>query len=589
LVCDPAHTLQLYSDITSSSLLFDFSAIARFFGVTLLFLLLLYAQPHGKTGLLRRLELAGAQLASRGAAMLAAVFVGAVALRLAVLPWLPIPTPAVHDEFSYLLMADTFAHGRLANPPHPLWISFETFHVNWLPAYASKYPPAQGAILALGQLLGNPWIGVLLSSAAMCAAIAWMLQAWMPARWALLGGLLVAVKLGVVSYWVNSYWGGCASAIGGALVMGALARLGRRANVRDATLLGVGVALLADSRPYEGLLFCIPVFVALIWWLVGRHSGRPSIDFAHRRKLVLLPLALLMLAFAGWTGYYNWRLTGHATELPYQLNARTYFSTSEFFWVHPKAPLHYNNQQFEDFYNVLERNLLRWSWKAAFQQKLREIHSEFLWPGLLLVVPWAFFALRERKMRLLWITLVVVLAGYSAIIWPNPHYFAPATCLVYALVAQSLRHLRTLRLRGRRIGWALSRAVVFLLLIDAASGVALHSCDGISWRCRGNPGRFLISKHLEQLPGKHLVFVHYGPKHDVTEEWVYNRADIDSSKIVWAREISPGQDARVRAYFHNRQVWVVDADPATDDIDPRDALRFLRPFQQASSPSSRPY
>src|SRR5574337_1740152 len=90
-----------------------------------------------------------------------------VALRLALLPHHPVPSPDVYDEFSHLLVADTLRHFRLANPPHGMSQFFETFFVLQQPTYSSIYPICQGLIMAIGWMIfGLPWAGVLLAVAA---------------------------------------------------------------------------------------------------------------------------------------------------------------------------------------------------------------------------------------------------------------------------------------------------------------------------------------------------------------------------------------------------------------------------------------
>jgi hypothetical protein len=529
-------------------------------GFTLLF-------PRFGGRVFERAEQVLSRFAKKKSLALAGVFLSAIAIRLLVLPLLPVPIPGVHDEFSYLLAGDTFTHGRLTNPPHPMWVSFETMHVNWLPTYASKYPAAQGLLLALGQLLGHPWIGVLLSNAAMCAAILWMLQAWLPARWAFLGALL-SFRPAVTSYWINGYWGGAAAAIGGALVIGALARIVKQTRIRDAGLLGLGITILANSRPFEGLIFCLPIAVWFVyWWLSGAGS---KASFRERTLKVVVPLLCILALTGAFVGYYNWRVTGDPLLLPYAVNNRMYSNMATFLWDRPGPPLRYRNPQIEDFWLEASR-YYNHQWRDVVKITLGKINNfarTFLWTGSLLLIVAAPYLFRDRRMRFLLIALAGGGAGWFAVAGEFSHYAAPITGVIYALIVQAIRHLRLMHCSPRPLGTALSRAVVVLLVLDLAVSVtrAAYGTPGTPiYTNQERPG--LIAK-LQHTPGKHLVMVRYKRNHFVHDEWVYNGAEIDSAKVLWARELDPEQNSKLFAYFSDRRIWLVTPDLANHDLQP---------------------
>jgi hypothetical protein len=495
-----------------------------------------------------------------------------------------IPQPLIHDEFSYLLAADTFAHGRLTNPPHPLWKHFETFHVIQQPTYASKYPPAQGLALALGQVVfGHPIVGVWLSTGLACAAICWMLAGWVPLRWAWLGGLLSVLRivfsgpawfgdLANIGYWSQSYWGGTVAALGGALVFGALPRIIKKQRVRDGLWLALGLAILANSRPFEGVVVCIPVAAVLGIWLIRTRC----LPWRDRLRRIVLPVALVLLVTAAWMGYYNFRVTGDPLLMPYQVHESTYAVTPVFLWQSLTTEPQYRHKSLRDFYTgwtytkyLEQQNLSGWLDMAFWK-----IESLWLFFFGVLLSPFVVaipFMWRRRSVQFAMGVGALMLIVLLSETWALPHYAAPATSLVFLLVVESLRQAWVAKWRGKPLARPLVGAVVPLLLVTAIAAVAItQHLRPVGWHLE----RARMLRNLEQGQERHLVIVRYGPDHLPHDEWVYNRADIDAAKVVWAREMGPQADRQLIDYFKDRRVWLLEADQLP---------RHLIPYPQGPS------
>jgi hypothetical protein len=536
-----------------------------------------FAFPGVGSNWFRKVEQGGSKLARRR--RLAVLIVGMLALaaRAAVLPIRPIPHPVICDEFSYLLAADTFAHGRLTNPTHPMWMHFQTFHVLQKPTYMSKYYPAQGLILAAGQVVaGHPFWGVWLSMGLMCAVLCWMLQGWMPPGWALLGGVLSLIRLAPFSYWGNSYFGGAAAATGGALVIGALPRLRRSPRVRNSLLLGLGLAILANSRPYEGFFLVLAVALMGAVWLLGRK--RPTLGVILRR--VVAPVLMVLVLTICAMGYYFWRVTGSPFRTPYLVYAETYDPVPVFPWQSMKAVPNYHQQEMMEIdlqwefgaYQFAREHPGKLAW-----EKVRDLVGFFLGPllmmpvlVLLLATGWSFWwgLTRSRKARLLAFISSIFLVGMALPKFFNPHYAAPLTGALYALAMLAMRHLRLWQWRGRRVGLQIVRAVPVLavaMLVLHTSFLVLHQGPFIPSQ---NSGRTSILTELKGYSGGQLVIVKYNLDNDPSENWVYNGADIDAAKVVWAWDMGASANEELIRYFKDRRVWLLDVDESPPKLLP---------------------
>jgi len=468
--------------------------------------------------------------------------------RLCCLPFLPRPTPIVPDEFSHLLVAETLAGGRLSNPAHPMWRHFETLFVLQRPTHASAYPPVQGMILASGLLVaGDPWFGVLLGVAGMCAAIVWMLRAYVTPFWALYGGLLAGAGYGLVGYWANSYWGGAGAAIGGALLFGAVPRIASGARAGNAAVLAAGIFVLANSRPYEGFLICLPAAS----WLAWTFARKPE----HTPKLPLLVLAAVIIAGTIMTCWYNLRVTKRALLLPYNAYIQQYAASPAFIWQSPREAPAYGDKFLRDAHLSFRREYEEYSslryTAVRSTEKLAGIADFYVgpfWPVVLVLLP---DMMRQRRVRLLLVSLALCLSGILLTVGFHRHYAAPCTCIFILLMVEAFRRVHL---------W--SRPAGIALLISApVSWLAVQILEMHTPRLPSSVlARPAIQARIAAERGQHIVFVHYGPHHPLGEEWVYNPPDIDRAQIIWARDMGHKQNRELIEYFPGRTLWTLEPD-----------------------------
>jgi hypothetical protein len=285
--------------------------------------------------------------------------------------------------------------------------------------------------------------------------------------------------------------------------------------------------------------------------------------------LVTLPAILISLA-------QNKQVTGSWTTLPYLLSRYQYGVPTTFtFQPNPVPHRELTTEQQLDYkVQVLvhgEDPETAVTYIERLGQRVRFYRFFFLAP-LYLALPMFFIALREW--RFVWVVLTLLLFSLGANFYPYfyPHYIAAVTCLFILMSVTALERLSRLTIRGWPVGQQAACLIVFLCTAHFLFWYGLHAFENEeiaralapyeTWDLINHgdlEGRRAINNQLAQMPGKQVVFVRYWPQHRF-EEWVHNAADIDATRVVWARDLGPIENEKLLLYYPDRTAWLLEPD-----------------------------
>jgi hypothetical protein len=285
-------------------------------------------------------------------------------------------------------------------------------------------------------------------------------------------------------------------------------------------------------------------------------------------------------------GYYDYRAFGSPLTPPYKVNRATYAMAPYFVWQSQRPEPVYRHAELRHFYNHNElTDFAKIHTLSGFfpQTLIKATRGLLFFTGIALLVPLTMLphVLMDRRTRFLTLCVLVLMAGMLVQIFLIPHYLAPFTAGFYALGLQATRHLRLWRPSGQPVGTALVRLIVticFLLgglrLYAESLHLRMPASSASEWADSWyGPGQFGgaradVETGLEQLSGRQLAIVRYSSGHNPQDEWVYNAADIDGSKVIWAREMDAAHDLELIHYYKNRNVWLVQPDKSPAEISP---------------------
>jgi hypothetical protein len=301
-----------------------------------------------------------------------------------------------------------------------------------------------------------------------------------------------------------------------------------------------------------------------------REKLRSLLKALPETAIVLVPFLALIL-------FQNKAVTGSWTTLPEALSQYQYgVPASLTFQPHVTPHRELTPQQELDYRMQRgfrgEKPETVGTYFLRLEYRVRFYRFFFLAP---LYVALVAFLFRLREYRFLWVALTAALFALGANFFPafQLHYLAGIACLFVLMSVTGLDTLSGLRIGAQPAGLEAMRLLVALCAAHFLFWYGLHLVDRSdlsaamrpyeTWNAvnHGNPERRIaMNRKLAAIPGKLLVFVRYLPRHIFQEEWVYNAAEIDGARVVFARDLGTEANERLRQYFPDRAVWLLEPD-----------------------------
>jgi hypothetical protein len=182
----------------------------------------------------------------------------------------------------------------------------------------------------------------------------------------------------------------------------------------------------------------------------------------------------------------------------------------------------------------------------------------FFYPPLYLALAAFLFTLR-RASQSRYVVLVCLLFALGTNFFPafRYHYVAGIVCLFMLMAVEGMRATPA---PGAR--WLL-----VLAFLHFAFWYGVHATESPltawdSWNGINGPGsaRTAVASELAAIPGDLLVFVRYWPSHIFQDEWVWNDADIDRSRIIFARDLGDSENLQLVHNYQGRTVLLLEPD-----------------------------